>query len=163
MFLNRSIEIRRNVDPIKTWIPWNPVAMKNVEPNAESDIEKGASMYSKPCSIENRIPNVIVIINLSFDLLKFFFSISWCDHVTVTPEDSRRMVFSSGILIGLKELIDIGGQCCPSSMFGEILLWKNPQKKEMKKNTSEVINRIIPVFNPFITKAEWLPCKEASR
>lgn len=54
---------------------------------------------------------MIVIINLIFDLLKFFFNISWCDHVTVTPEDSSRIVFSSGILIGLNEVIDEGGQC----------------------------------------------------
>jgi len=72
-------------------------------------------------------------------------------------------VFNSGILIGLKELIAIGGQCCPNSMFGEILLWKNPQKNDTKKNTSDVINKTIPVFNPFITIKECTPCKEASR
>jgi len=88
----------------------------------ESDIEKGASMYSKPCSIENSIPKIIVSINLIFDLLKFLLSISWCDHVTVTPDDNKRIVFNNGILIGLNELIDVGGQCCPSSIFGEILL-----------------------------------------
>jgi len=32
------------------------------------------------------------------------------------------MVFNSGILIGLKELIAIGGHCCPSSILGEMLL-----------------------------------------
>jgi len=82
-----------------------------VEPKAESAIEKGASIYSNPCSIENKIPSVIVICNLVFDLLKFFLSISWWDHVTVTPEDSNRIVFNSGILMGLNEMIDIGGQC----------------------------------------------------
>jgi len=65
---------------------------------------------------------VIVIISLILDFLRFFFNISWWDHVTVTPEDKSRMVFNNGILIGLKELISIGGHCCPSSMFGEILL-----------------------------------------
>jgi len=88
----------------------------------ESAIENGASIYSKPCNIENKIPNLIVIISLIFDLLKFFFNISWWDHVTVTPEDKSKIVFNSGILIGLKDLIEIGGQCCPNSMFGEILL-----------------------------------------
>jgi len=111
MFLNRIIEIKRKVDPIKTCIPWNPVAMKKVDPKAESDIEKGASIYSNPCSIENSIPNVIVNIKLIFDLLKFLFSISWWDHVTVTPDDNKRIVFSNGILIGLNELMDMGGQC----------------------------------------------------
>jgi len=62
------------VDPIRTWIPWNPVAIKKVEPKVESDIENGASMYSNPCSTENSIPNIIVIINLIFDLLKFFLT-----------------------------------------------------------------------------------------
>jgi len=163
MFLKRIIEIKRNVDPIRKWIPWNPVAIKNVAPKAESAIEKGASMYSNPCSIENNIPKKIVSFSLSFDLLKFFFNISWWDHVTVTPEDSSRMVFNSGILIGLKELIEVGGQCCPNSMFGEILLWKNPQKNEMKKKISDVINKIIPVFSPFITMEECTPWNEASR
>jgi hypothetical protein len=50
------------------------------------------------------------------------FIIAWWAHVTETPEERRRMVFSSGILIGLKELIDIGGHICPSSTVGEILL-----------------------------------------
>lgn len=151
------------MDPIRTWIPWNPVAIKKVEPKVESDIENGASMYSNPCSTENSIPNIIVIINLIFDLLKFFFNISWWDHVTVTPEDSKRIVFINGILIGLNELIEIGGQCWPSSILGEMLLWKNPQKKEIKKNTSDVINKNIPVFSPFITKYGCIPCMEASR
>jgi len=51
--------------------------MKNVDPKAESDIEKGASIYSNPCNIEKTIPSVIVIISLIFDFLKFLFNISW--------------------------------------------------------------------------------------
>jgi len=73
MFLNRNIEIKRNVDPIRTWIPWKPVAIKNVDPKAESDIENGASIYSNLCSNENTIPSAIVIISLALDLFKFFF------------------------------------------------------------------------------------------
>jgi len=46
--------------------------MKKVDPKTESDIENGASMYSNPWSIEKSTPNVIVIISLIFDLLKFF-------------------------------------------------------------------------------------------
>ena len=67
------------------------------------------------------------------------------------------MVFSNGILIGLNELIACGGHICPSSVVGEILLWKKAQKNEIKKNTSEVMNKIIPVFSPFITMKEWSP------
>lgn len=44
----------------------------------------------------------------------------------------------------------------PSSMVGDSLLWKNAQKKEMKKNTSEMINRIIPHRNPLVT---FLVCR----
>jgi len=66
-------------------------------------------------------------------------------------------VFRSGILIGLKEMIDKGGHLCPSSGVGEILLWKNAQKNETKNRTSERINKIIPVLSPFMTKFEWFP------
>lgn len=47
--------------------------------------------------------------------------------------------------------------------MGEILLWRKAQKKETKKETSEMINRIIPVLSPFMTKLEWWPWIEASR
>jgi len=47
--------------------------MKNVEPNTESDIEKGASIYSNPCSIENSIPNRIVINKEIVLVILFFF------------------------------------------------------------------------------------------
>jgi len=80
-----------------------------------------------------------------------------------TPEERRRIVFSRGILIGLKELIEWGGHACPISTVGEILLWKKAQKKEAKKNTSDVINRIIPAFRPFITKKVCHPWDDASR
>jgi len=85
-------------------------------------------------------------------LLKLPFNISWWDHVIDTPEDRSRIVFRRGILIGLNALILIGGHSCPSSTVGEILLWKNAQKNEMKKNTSDEMNRIIPIFSPFITR-----------
>jgi hypothetical protein len=83
--------------------------------------------------------------------------------VTVTPEERSKMVFNRGILIGLNELISRGGQFCPSSTVGEILLWKKAQKKETKNKISEVMNKIIPVLRPFITCLECSPCSEASR
>lgn len=133
------------------------MVIKKILPKEESDIQKGASMYSNPCSIVKIIPRVIVIIKEITDLEKFFFSISWCDQVTVTPEDNNRMVFIRGILIGLKVLIDMEGQFCPNSIVGEILLWKNAQKKDTKKRTSDTINRTIPIFSPFITSDECIP------
>jgi hypothetical protein len=71
--------------------------------------------------------------------------------VTVTPDDRRMAVFSNGICSGLNGWIPVGGHVDPSSIVGDNLLWKNAQKNEMKKNTSEVINRIIPHRNPFVT------------
>jgi hypothetical protein len=60
-------------------------------------------------------------------------------------------VFSSGICNGLNGEIPVGGHVEPSSIVGDNLLWKNAQKNEMKKNTSEMINRIIPQRSPFVT------------
>lgn len=59
--------------------------------------------------------------------------------------------------MGLKVLIPFGGQIIPNSIVGAKLLWKNAQKKEMKKNTSEIMNRIIPNFNPSVTLIVCLP------
>lgn len=146
-----------------TWRPWNPVAIKNVDPKAESAIQNGASIYSNNWNKVNTIPKEIVNIKDIFAFSKFLLIISWWDQVILTPEDRSRIVFKSGILIGLKGMIDFGGHICPSSIVGEILLWKNAQKNETKNNTSEAINNTIPVFKPFITIEEWFPCLEASR
>jgi hypothetical protein len=45
----------------------------------------------------------------------------------------------------------VGGHCSPNSMVGESLLWKKAQKKEKKKSTSDVINRIMPHRIPLVT------------
>lgn len=50
----------RNVVPIITCSPWNPVATKNVDPYAESAIVNGASMYSYACSAVKYNPNSTV-------------------------------------------------------------------------------------------------------
>lgn len=71
--------------------------------------------------------------------------------MTVTPDLTRMMVFSSGTFIGLNVLIKGGGQDWPISSIGLTLEWKYAQKKEVKNSTSDVINRIIPIFNPFST------------
>lgn len=42
------MQINRNVVPIRTCAPWNPVAMKNVDPYVESVIENSACQYSNP-------------------------------------------------------------------------------------------------------------------
>lgn len=89
--------------------------------------------------------------------------IEWWAQVTDTPDDSRIAVFSRGTFIGLKDIMEFGGHICPTSMFGLILLWKNAQKNEKKNNTSDEMNRIIPIFRPFTTKMGCIPCEEASR
>jgi hypothetical protein len=88
---------------------------------------------------------------------------AWWAQVTETPEDKSKIVFRRGILIGLNGLMEIGGHICPSSTVGEILLWKNAQKNDTKKNTSDRMNNTIPVFSPFITTFEWCPCDVDSR
>jgi len=54
-------------------------------------------------------PKKIVIKSDFLALLKFLFNISWWDQVIDTPEERRRIVFSSGILIGLKDSTEYGG------------------------------------------------------
>lgn len=72
--------------------------------------------------------------------------------MTVNPDVNKINVFNRGICIGLKGVIPFGGQIIPSSILGLNLLWKNPQKNEIKKNTSDVINKIIPQRRPIVTE-----------
>jgi hypothetical protein len=71
--------------------------------------------------------------------------------VTVTPDASNTAVFNKGTLNGFSGWIPVGGQAQPSSGVGAKLLWKNAQKNAKKNSTSDVINRIIPQRNPFVT------------
>lgn len=87
----------------------------------------------------------------------------WCAQVTVSPDVNKISVFRRGIWVGLNGSIPLGGQSIPISMAGLRLLWKNPQKKDKKKNTSEVINRIIPHRRPVVTTKVWCPWNVPSR
>ena len=92
------------------------------------------------------------------------FSISlWCAQVTVSPDVNRISVFKRGICNGLNGEIPLGGQFIPNSVVGDNLLWKNLQKNEIKKNTSDVINKIIPHRRPIVTVIVWCPCIVPSR
>lgn len=71
--------------------------------------------------------------------------------MTLTPEESKIIVFIKGTLNGSKESTPIGGHKHPNSTLGDRLLWKNAQKKDIKNITSEVINNIIPQRSPIST------------
>ena len=58
-------------------------------------------------------------------------------------------MLSNGTSNGFRVEIPVGGQHDPNSGVGARLEWKNAQKNPRKKNTSEVINKIIPYRNPF--------------
>jgi len=65
--------------------------------------------------------------------------------------------------MGLKKKIPLGGQIKPNSKSGDNLIWKNPQKNEIKNNNSLVIKRIIPNCNPLKTFNVCHPWKVLSR
>lgn len=77
---------------------------------------------------------------------KLLFKIALWAQVMVIPDDNKIIVLSIGILIGLNEVIPLGGHSIPISIDGDNLLWKNAQKNDTKKNTSDIINKIIPHF-----------------
>lgn len=81
----------------------------------------------------------------------------WWAQVTVTPEARRMAVLSRGTPKGSSGVIPAGGQHPPISGEGARLEWKKAQKKPKKKNTSDVINRIIPYRRPFWTGGVWCP------
>lgn len=114
-------------------------------------------MYSYACSKEKYPPNLIVISNLINICVWLLFSILWWAQVTVMPEVIKTIVFNRGIWKGSKISIPTGGHFKPNSIVGVNLEWKNLQKNEVKNNTSEEINKIIPHFMPVITWVVWYP------
>ncbi len=165
--LRRSKQINKNTVPIITWSPWNPVAIKNVDPYTASAIEKEASKYSNPWRDVKYSPSKTVIKSPWIPWEWLFSIIAWWAHVTVTPDARRMAVFSRGIWKGLKGLIPTGGHALPISTAGARLLWKKAQKKETKNKTSEVINKIIPHRNPTPTievcNPWYVPSRTTSR
>lgn len=94
---------------------------------------------------------------------KLFLIIAWWDHVTLTPEDNKIIVFNKGTPKALNTLIPKGGQIEPSSILGDSLLLKKAQKKEKKNITSDKINNTIPHRIPVSTINVWSPWKVLSR
>ena len=143
--------------------PWNPVAIKNVDPYTASEILNLASQYSSAWSEVKYTPKIKVITKLKHAWVWLLSMIEWCVQVTVTPDDKRIIVFNSGIWNGLKGETPKGGHIIPISKVGDRLLLKNPQKKERKKNTSDTINSTIPHFIPVNTLIVCSPWKVLSR
>jgi hypothetical protein len=94
---------------------------------------------------------------------RFLKIIELCLHVIEIPDDSKIIVLSNGILIGLNVMILFGGHCAPISIVGDNLLWKNAQKKEEKNKISDKINNNIPHFIPIETFFVWIPWNVDSR
>jgi mannose/fructose/N-acetylgalactosamine-specific phosphotransferase system component IID len=122
-----------------------------------------ASIYSRAWSIVKYNPKTTVSTSLFLACVILSSIILWWVHVTVTPEDKRIIVLSSGIWKGLNGDTPIGGQSIPISKVGERLLWKKLQKKDKKKKISDTINKIIPHFIPVITLKVWRPWNVLSR
>jgi len=159
----RSKQTNKKVVPIITWIPWNPVAIKNVAPYAESEMVKDDSQYSRACRDVKYSPRATVIMSPCLVWEKFLSIIPWWAHVTVTPEARRIIVFKRGTWKGLNGITPWGGHWRPISIDGASLLWKKAQKKEKKNKTSDVINKIIPHRSPLATINVWSPWKAPSR
>lgn len=104
------------------------------------------------------IPNIQVIIKDLIEFFIFFFIISLWVQVMEIPDLTKMMVFNNGTFIGLNKEMFLGGHSIPISMFGEMLEWKYDQKKEKKNITSETMNKIIPIFNPFEIMKKCEPC-----
>ncbi len=154
-FLKRETD--RKSEPTRTWIPWNPVVIKNVDPYTESEKVNLDSKYSIAWQNEKIKPNEIVIINPKTLLSRSLFKNAWCDQVIEAPEDKRIIEFNNGISIGWKISIPLGGHLLPISIFGETLLLKKAQKNLIKNITSEAINIIILNFNILTILLEWFP------
>jgi len=117
-----------------TWNPWNPVAIKKVDPYIPSEIVKEASRYSNTWNAVNVIANKIVT-NSAILAGSFRPTISsWWAHVTEAPDNSKINVFNKGTPQGSNGFILVGGHTDPISIAGDKLEWKNAQKKAKKKH-----------------------------
>lgn len=129
---------------MRTWKPWNPVAMKKVEPKIPSEIRKSAETYSKAWKPVKIIAKKTV--NKRPDKASAFKPevIAWWAYVTEAPLLNKIKVLTKGTSKALKVLIPLGGQILPISVGGVKLEAKKAQKNAKKNITSETINNIIP-------------------
>jgi len=104
----------KNLLPIITWRPWNPVETKKIDPETLSAIVKSAYIYSEICKNVKYIPNIIVNSNLIIAAFRFILVNLWWLQVIVNPELNKTTVFNNGILIGSITAAPIGDQTDPS-------------------------------------------------
>lgn len=143
--------------PIITWIPWNPVIIKNKEPKIPSVIEKDVWTYSKIWINVKIKPRKIVYFRLfCASILSPRIMQAW-HHVTVTPDNNNKQVFNKGTFQGLNGIIPNGGQTAPIQILGERLEWKKAQKKEIKNIISDTKNKTKPNRKLFCTANVWWP------
>jgi len=103
--------------------------------------------YSNPWNIKKIPPKTKVNINPIIKEICLFFTKLWWLQVTVAPEETNNNVLNNGTEKGsIIILLNFeGGQTPPTSKLGDQHLWKNPQKKPTKKNTSDTNIKIIPI------------------
>ena len=128
----RNKQTAKKQVPTKTWKPWNPVAIKKVDPYTESAIVKLACKYSntwKP--VKSAANNIVAIKLLIANVRSPVINVLW-QTVTVAPDVNKINVFNKGTSHGLNVSIPKGGHTPPISIAGDKLEWKNAQKKRKK-------------------------------
>ena len=72
-------------------------------------------------------------------------------QVTDTPLLSRRKVFKTGMENGSTFMTPIGGHVLPTSLIGDMALWKKPQNQAEKNRTSDKIKMSMATLSPSFT------------
>src|ERR1700723_1353653 len=103
----------RKVEPMMTWAPWKPVAMKNAAPYMLPEKWNAAWAYSQACTQVKVSPSAMVSTRPKIKPLRLFSKSAWWAHVTVVPDVSRISVLSSGKCQGSKVSMPLGGQTPP--------------------------------------------------
>jgi len=120
-------------------------------------------MYSKNWIIVNEKPRPNVITILITLSKKLELSKDMWPHVIEAPLARSNVVLSRGTSSGSSEESPAGGHTEPNSTLGLREEWKKAQKNEKNKQTSLIMNRIIPNRKPSSTLYVCLPCMVDSR
>jgi len=156
-FIKRIKQIKRKIVPMITCNPWKPVAKKKMEPYTLSFILNGQWIYSKTWHDVKTTPRTNVM-NKPFTAISFCNAIiaRWA-NVNDTPDDNKINVFKNGIPHGFITVIPKGGHIEKIEIAGEILKWKNDQKKKKKNKISDTMKNNIPFRKLFKSTLVWKP------